>query len=117
MVPPHYQMPIGGQRSINIVTVGYPFTGSEEVFCYRGNGSSLAMASIFLPESNMIEVEVQLPSVTKDAAINAANRSMETTHALIAQNNPDVERWRAQMESKIDALTEQKRKEILDLFS
>jgi hypothetical protein len=116
-VPAHYQNMWGGSQNINVITVSFSFTGSEELFNYRTSGESLSMSSIYLPSYNSIVVEVQLKELSKVEALTMAKSEMRTTFELIKQNNPTVKNWSLKMTDSIEQMVSQKRKELVDFYS
>ena len=116
-VPPNYQNMWGGQRTMNVITVEFPFTGSAELFNYRSNGGSLSMHNIYLPSYNSISLDVQLAELNKEKALAKAKEEMATTLEVINQNNPDAERWSATQSVLIEQMADKKRKELLAFYS
>jgi len=120
-VPPNYQDMWGGKRQINIITVEFRFDGSPELFSYYPNNLSFGSSSnmrVYQPSGgNVISVEVELPDLDKNKAINAAKAQMEMTFGLINGNNSQAEQWSKTIELTIDSMLAAKRKEIIDLYS
>ena len=77
-----------GSQNTNVITVSFPYTGSEVLFKYRSSGGSLSMHNIYLPSYKSIEVEVRLKELDKAVALSMAKSEMATTIELIKQNNP-----------------------------
>jgi hypothetical protein len=116
-VAPNFQDMWGGQRKFEVVTVEFPFTGSEELFNFRASGIALTMGSVYLPSYNTISIDVQLQQLNKDVALNSANSEIALTKELIKQNNPFAEQWNNKINATIDTLAEQRRKQLLELYS
>ncbi|MGI8636062.1 MAG: hypothetical protein ACR2KZ_11740, partial [Segetibacter sp.] len=90
-MPPNYNNLWGGPQTIQVITVEFPYTGSEELFNYR-TGESLSMGHIYEPSYRAISVEVQLPQLNKEQALSKAKQEMSITFELIRQNNPNIQR-------------------------
>ncbi len=75
------------------------------------------MLEIYQPSYHTIPVEVQLKELDKTKALAEAKHEMATTFELIKQNNPDAEKWSAQVAVTVEQMADKKRKELLDLYS
>lgn len=117
-VSPNYQQMWGGQQTVNIITVEFPYTGSSELFKYRGSGGSLILDYIYLPSgSASIYIDIELEALNKEVALTAASKEIANTINLININNPQVESWSATQSVLIEQMAEQKRKELIELYS
>ncbi len=58
-----------------------------------------------------------MQTLDKAQAFAEAEKELEATRQLIAQNNFDIERWSQYMSEQIESMAAQKRKELLDLYS
>lgn len=116
-VPPNYQNMWGGPQNRNVISISFPFTGSEELFNHRAGGQSLAMNRIYLPSYRSIDIEVELKDLDKSAALSMATAEIATTRELINQNNPVVENWSIKMIPIIEQMAANKRKELIDFYS
>ena len=115
-VPQQYQGMWGRSRTVNVIKVQFPYTGSRELFDYR-TGESLAMGTIYEPSGGTITVDVELQQLDKAAAISKAKEEMAITFKLIEQNNSDAEQWSAIQTPLIEQMADKKRKELLDFYS
>ena len=102
---------------MQIVTVSFPVTGSHELFHYRANGGSFTLRDIHTPSYNEISMDIEMQTLDKAQAFAEAEKELEATRQLIAQNNFDIERWSQYMSEQIESMAAQKRKELLDLYS
>lgn len=119
-VPPNYQDMWGGKRQVNIITVEFRFDGSPVLFNYSPNNLSFGSSSnmrVYQPFGNVISVEVELPDLDKNKALNAARVQMEMTFGVINGNNAQAQQWSNSIEPTIDSMLTAKRKEVIDLYS
>jgi hypothetical protein len=116
-VRPNYQMMWGGQQDINIVTVNFSVSGSDELFEYRASGSQLTVTSVYTPDYGSISIDIEVPVLDKAQALAKANEEIKTTRTLIEQNNPVVQAWSQRMSQQIESMATQKRKELMDFYS
>jgi hypothetical protein len=107
----------GGTQDIFIVTVDFPFSGSNELFEITPINVSYTMGRIYQPYGNSVSIEVTLTELNKEKALSEARGIMEATKSLVEANNEQATDWSNTMDSKIDSLLQQKRKEILDFYS
>jgi len=110
---------IGGPGQLYVITVQYPFEGSPELFtCMPNNymyGGSNPM--VYLPNGNVIEVDVEAVALNKEQALNKAQSLMDTTFSLITGNNEQAKEWSERMEPGIETMLEAKRKELIEFYS
>jgi hypothetical protein len=116
-VPPNYQNLMGGTQNINNITVDFPFTGSTELFGVMPNNVMHTSGRVYQPHGNSISIEVILTQLDKEKALSEARGTMEATKSLVEANNKQATDWSNSMDSKIDSMLQQKRKEILDFYS
>ncbi len=116
-VSPNYQQMWGGSQNVNIVTVEFPFEGSEELFQYMASGVPLTMGRFYQPSGNRVSIEVTITALDKTAVIAAAKEKMSATFDLINANNTHAKQWSASKDAAIDDLLIKKRKELNDFYS
>lgn len=107
----------GGPKTYHLITVGYAVAGSSEVFGYVPNGASLSGTRVYQPDNGAIEIVVTLGGLDRDAALSYANGLMASTQDLIAQANPQIQQWVEATERIIASRMDQRRTEILNLYS
>ena len=100
-----------------MVTVDFPFEGSEELFQYMPSGVGLTMGRFYQPSGNRVSVQVTVTALDKNAVITEAKNKMSATFELINANNTQAKQWTASKEPMIDTLMAQKRKELNDFYS
>ena len=114
---PNYLNPLGGQQQVKIVTVEFPFTGSNELFGVSPDSVSFSDPTIYLPIGNSVPVEIVVEKLDKEEVLQKANKAMSLTKELIKDINPQIEGWSKRMENQIDEHLQAKRQELLDLYS
>lgn len=114
-VPANYLNPIGGPQNFTIVIVDFPYTGSWELFEYRGGGS-LTVNTIYSPTGNRISIEVRVSKLDKAEALAQANNEIRTTRELIEMNNPEIVKWSKGMQIRIKGAIESKAKELKEFY-
>lgn len=108
---------MGGPQEVFIITVVFPFTGSNELFGYNPNGVSVVSGRVYQPSGSKISVEVQLAELNKEKALSEARGLMEATKSIVEANSKQAADWSKSMDSKVDSLLQQKRHEILNFYS
>jgi hypothetical protein len=119
-VPPNYNNLFGGQEIVQIVTVEYKFKGSSELFKYIPNGWQYSSndTTVYQPEgTDQICLEVEVPRLDKAEVISKADIMMKTTLSIITQINPQIRNWSDGKEIAIKMSLDQKRKELMALYS
>jgi hypothetical protein len=107
------------QKTVDIVTVDFPFTGSTELFNYSPSGHSISSSDtkVYQPGyGRTITLEVEVPQLDREAVIAKAKGMMQTTFSLINQANPHAEQWSLQMDGQIEAALQEKRTELLNFY-
>jgi len=115
--PPNFRNPMGGPQQVFIITVDFPFSGSNELFGVMPSNVMYTSGRVYQPYGNSISIEVTLTQLDKEKALSEARGAMDATKSLIKANNKQATDWSNSMELKIDSVLQQKRKEIIDLYS
>ena len=105
------------QRQITIVEVKFPFQGSAELFEYRPDSITFYDPTVYLPIGNSVNVEVIVEKLNKEEVLSIANKQIALTIGLINAINPQIEAWSKRMTTQIDDQLQEKRKELIDLYS
>lgn len=118
---PNYHNLFGGNRTIQIVQVNFDFSGSPKLFQYSPNEFKYGGGSnnrVFQPDyGSTIRLEIEHPSLDKEAIIQKAKSSMECTNSLIKGNNIQIKNWNERFQITIEEMCNAKRKELIDLYS
>lgn len=110
--------PLGRPQSVKIVVVEFPFIGSMELFDYSPNGGGLPIRNIYQPSSaNTILIEIEMEQIDKVRTLAKAEEKMLTTRSLINRNNQQLSTWTAITTLKIEKMIEERRTELLKLYS
>jgi hypothetical protein len=108
-----------GGRHHYIHKISFPFTGDSELFSHipeNGFTYSSSDHGLILPDSNAIEVEVDLPELNPQKAIAEARNLLSMTLQFVNSNNATIQTWSVAVGQRIDEQLKQKRAELIKLF-
>lgn len=113
---PNQLIGVSGNHYIHKISV--IFNGDIELFSYIPNKFSFGISErgIVQPDYNQILLEVDLPTLNPDLAIQNAKSMLSSTYRLIEMNNSAITWWSKNIEKRIDYQLDMKRKELETLF-
>lgn len=117
-LPPGVHNMWGGPTQIHIITVGFPFDGSSELFSYMPEGIAVGGSEmrVYQPSGDMVLVDVELAKLEKFAAIGEAKSKMSTTKSAVKGNSDQAGEWNKKTVLTIVRTLEARRKELIDLY-
>lgn len=113
------QQLIGGQsRNHYYHQIQYKFTGDNELFTHKPNSFSFSSSDrgIILPDTNSIDVYVDLPELNPTKAIGQARALLSMNIQFVNSNNETVKTWSQSIGQLIDERLTNKRSELIRLF-
>ncbi len=120
-VPLTMQQQVLGGISRNHYTheIAFPFSGDSELFSHipeSGFSFGAHDRGLILPYGNVINVEVDIPELNPDRAINEARNLLSMTFQFVNANNASLQAWTPMIENRIDEQLRQKRTELISIF-
>ena len=114
-----YENPFGGRRTVNIITISFPITGSEELFALKPMNFTFSLSSnlrVYQPTGTTVTIEIESFDLNKDNALIEAQKEIQLTRNVVENNNNVIKQWNSSAESMIESLANAKRVELLDFF-
>jgi hypothetical protein len=108
----------GGARDHYVHNISVIFNGDRELFNYIPNNFSFGISErgIVQPDYNQILIDIDLPELNPNLAIQNAKSMLSSTYRLIEMNNSVIAEWSKNVEKRIDDQLDLKRKELENLF-